>query len=136
MTTRQDIRINQGETWSYVYTHRDGAGSAIDLTGYSARMAVKASYEDGSIAYLSTGSDAEGGTIVLGGMLGTVTMSMSADQTTNLTDANLYGFLPPDKRKKYERDVSYIYDLELVSGAGVVTRVLEGRCIVHREVTG
>lgn len=137
MTIRQDITIYQGSTWSYVYTHKDSAGDPVDLSGYSARMAIKQCFDDSAIAYLSTGSDADGGTIALGGALGTVTMSMTAAQSQSLlTDVDVIALIPPEKRRKLYREVVYMYDLELVSGAGVVTRALEGRLIVQREVTG
>jgi hypothetical protein len=29
----------------------------------------------------------------------------------------------------------YVYDLEIVSPAGVVTRLIEGRCVVNPEVS-
>ena len=86
MTIRQDLKINQGETWSWVYTHIDSTGSAIDLTGYTARMSVKTNFTGSTEAYLSTGADADGGIISLGGVVGTVTLSMTAAQTTALTD--------------------------------------------------
>lgn len=137
MTTRQDLNIRQGETWSFVYTKRDSAGAAVDLTGYTARMAIKAGYSGSAAAYLSTGADAAGGTIVLGGAAGTVTLSMTAAQSAALAhgvdsvlNAMLGECLEPEGQF-----VTYRYDLELVSGAGAVTRELEGRVTVQREVT-
>jgi hypothetical protein len=128
---RQDLTVNQGETWSFVYTHKDAAGSLINLTGYTARMMVKAAYVDGFQAYFSTGSDANGGSISLGGSAATVTLAMTADQSARLVDNASLVLVPEDKNPI----LVYRYDLELVSAAGVVTRVLEGRFILRREVT-
>lgn len=132
---RQNLDIRQGETFSFVYTHRNSAGSAIDLTGYTARMAVKVDLLSSDSAFLSTGADADGGTITLGGAAGTVTLSMTADQTDQLDqqDAFLAAFLGANQR--HERTVQFLYDLELVSAAGVVTRALEGFLTYHRGVT-
>ena len=59
----------------------------------------------------------ENGGIALGGSAGTITLTISAAATAALTAA------------------SGCYDLELVSGSGLVTRLLQGRVVVSREVT-
>lgn len=128
MTIRHDLTIHQGQTWTFVYTHRVG-GAVVNITGFSARMGIKADYSASFLAYLSTGADADGGTIALGGAGGTVTMSMTATESGAL--AGDISIIPAE-------DVAtmfFKYDLELVSPAGLVTRALEGRLIVHRGVT-
>jgi tRNA threonylcarbamoyladenosine modification (KEOPS) complex Pcc1 subunit len=59
----------------------------------------------------------ENSRITLGGAAGTVTLTIAATDTANLT-AGLY-----------------VYDLELVSSANVVTRLIEGNFNVKAEVT-
>lgn len=137
MTARQDLIVRQGETWSFVWTKRDTAGVAVDLTGYTARMAVKHSYSGSSEAHLSTGDDARGGSISLGGGDGTVTLAMTAAQSAVLASGvdSVLSALWGEPAETDGPTVVYRYDLELVSGAGAVTRELEGRFIVHREVT-
>lgn len=141
MTIRQNIEVKQGETFSFVYTHLDAAGSVIDLTGYTARMAIRKYYNAAHEAYLSTGSDADGGTITLGGGTGTVTLAMTAVQTAALAEAETSGInillardSGMDVPSVFEKRRKFIYDLELVNGA-TITRALEGELIVHREVT-
>ena len=139
MTTRQDLTVRQGETFSYVFTYKDNAGSAIDLTGYTARAAIKRSPNDGETptVYFSTGSDADGGTITLGGAAGTVTLAMTAAQTqAMLTDVDILALVPPEKRARhYKRDEPFVWDLEIEAADGTVTRLLEGRVIVQRGVS-
>jgi len=133
MTTRQDLHINQGETWQHVHTWLDGSGSPIDISSYTARMSIRGGLDGSVRAYLSTGSDADGGTIALGGGAGTVTLGMSASQSAAMiSSASLVELVsaPPTQRA-----VELEYDLELVSGSGAVTRLLAGRVIVQREVT-
>lgn len=135
MTVRQDLMINQGETWQHVFTYRDSAGAAIDLTGFSARMAIRDRIGGTLEAYLSTVSgEQDGGSITLGGVQGTVTLDMTAAQTKRLTDnlASASVLIDPDNRGKPE--VELVYDLEIQSGA-TVTRILAGRVLVSREVT-
>ena len=127
MTTRQNLKMNQGETFSYVYTHD------VDLTGFSARMSIKTDYAGATEAYLSTGSDANGGTLTISGT--EITIDMTAAQTENLAgELSLYA-LTKDSGP-IEQIVRMIYDLELVAADGVtVTRALQGEVIIQREVT-
>jgi len=133
MTTRQDIELAQGQTWSFAFVHRGDDGVAIDVSGYSARMAVKAGFQSSYEAYLSSGSDADGGSITLAAN-GTVTLSMTAAQSAKIAgDLTFFIFFEP--AELVDRVVHFMYDLELVSPAGAVVRVLEGRFILQREVT-
>lgn len=146
MTLRQNLVVQQGATFSHVYTHRDSAGAAVNLTGYTARMSIAEYFGGPALAYLSTGSDAAGGTITLGGSAGTVTLAMTAAQTDALADSwgayadvvfaewesGLSGITSP---RTAPANKPMIYDLELVSGAGVVTRALEGGVDLRRSVT-
>jgi hypothetical protein len=86
----------------------------VDLTGYTARMQVRASAAATAVLLDLT---TENGGITLGGTDGTITCTSSATQTAALT----FG--------------TGVYDLELVDGSGVVTRLAEGSVCVSREVT-
>ncbi len=110
-----NLEINQGATLALVATWKDSAGTAVNLTGYTARLNVRETYSSSSaILTLTT----ENGGITLGGSAGTITLSASATTTAALT-----------------APFSGVYDLELVSGGGVVTRLLEGVATVSPEVT-
>lgn len=136
MTIRQNLDVNQGETWSWTYTHRDAAGSVVDLTGYSARMSVKSDLWAGNTLYMSSGADALGGDIDLGGVLGTITLSMTAAQTDAMDNTNYFLVkYMSDYDIPFGGTVEFVYDLEIVSPAGVVTRVLQGFFTLYRSVT-
>lgn len=126
MTVRQNLLIRQGETWAYTYAHSD------DLTGYTARMSLRSSYSDGLLAYLSTGSDANGGAIAIDGT--DITLSMTDAQTTAILTNELFPLLP-DSTGPVERFKKLIYDLEIISPSGTVTRLLEGDVTYSRGVT-
>lgn len=133
MTLRQDLAVTQGQTWSHVYTHLGPDGLPVDLTGYSARMAIKAGFESTYEAYLSSGPDANGGTITLGDD-GKVTLAMTAKQSAALAgDLSFFLFVQPEARA--EQYVKFLYDLELEAPDGTVTRPIEGRLVLQREVT-
>jgi hypothetical protein len=110
-----DLEIQQGATLSLVATWKDSGGTAINLTGYTARMNVRETYSSSSAVLTLT---TENNGITLGGSAGTITLSASATTTAALT-----------------APFSGVYDLELVSGGGVVTRLLEGVATISPEVT-
>jgi len=110
-----DLNCYQGASFDYTLTWKT-SGAPVDLTGYSARMQVRDSYDAGSaIVSLTNGTG-----ITLGGTAGTILVALTSVQTAALDGTS---------------NVQYIYDLELQSGAGYVTRLVEGRFLVYPEVT-
>lgn len=108
-----DLTINQGETFSLTVTWKDSAGTAINLTGYTARLQVRETYSSSStVISLTSGSG-----ITLGGAAGTIAIVISAATTAALT-----------------APFSGVYDLELVNST-VVTRLLQGAAVVTPEVS-
>jgi hypothetical protein len=106
-----NLTIDQGATWNITFTYKNSNGS-IDLTGYTAALQLRTSYDASSPALsLSSGSG-----IVLGGTAGTIAVTASATQTGALTAGE------------------YVYDLELTSGS-IVTRLVQGRITVTPQVT-
>jgi len=111
--TTYDILIEQGATFSQVITYKDN-GVAVNLTGYTARMQVRSTLESATtVVELTTAN----GRIALGGAAGTITLTISATDTAGLTSGR------------------GVYDLELVSGSGIVTRLLQGVATISRNVT-
>lgn len=103
----------QGSTFSQELTYSINS-VVVDLAGYTARMQVRDSHtSDTTRLDLTT----ENSGIVLGGSAGTITISITASATAALTPRE------------------YVYDLELISGSGIVTRIIEGKFIVTPEVT-
>ena len=135
MALRQDLPIRQGETWQFAYVHKDATGVPIDLTGWSARMSVRD--QVGGVLEASLSSEPgeqQAGAIGLAND-GTVTLSMTAAQSRRLTDNLVSASVLIEHHLRNTPEVSFVYDLELEDGAGNVTRALEGRVIVSREIT-
>jgi hypothetical protein len=109
-----NITCNQGATLQRTITWTDPAKTPINLAGYTARMHVRtAANASTTVLELTT----ENSRITLGNGDGTVSLNVAANVTANLTPA------------------LYVYDLEVVSGGGVVTRLIEGNFNVKAEVT-
>jgi hypothetical protein len=86
---------------------------AVNLTGYTARLQARIDVDETeTILSLTTGAG-----ITLGGAAGTITLNQTATQTA---------LLPKGE---------YVYDLELQSSGGIVTRLLQGELNISAEVT-
>lgn len=108
-----DITAEQGATFARTVTWRDALAVPITLVGYTARMQVRKSL-DADSAVLTLTSVAG---ITLGGAAGTIALEVAAAKMSQI----LAG--------------TYYYDLELTSSTGKVTRLLQGKFTVTREVT-
>jgi len=108
-----DITAEQGATFARTLTWRDALAVPIVLTGYTAKMQVRKSLDaDSALLTLSTVSG-----ITLGGAAGTIALEVSASKMSQVPAG------------------TYYYDLELTDSAGKVTRLLQGKFTVVREVT-
>ena len=110
-----NIVADQGATFSRIITWKDDTGTPVNLTGYSARMQVRQRYVSSTAVLSLTSTPAAG--ISLGTTNGQITVIVAA--------ATMAGIEAGE----------YRYDLELVSGSGVVTRLLMGSFTVRAEVT-
>ena len=108
-----NMLVDQGATFSRVLTYKDDAGNPVNLTGYTARMQVRDTYDAAGVALNLT---TENGGIALGGALGTITLAATATATAAITADQ------------------YVYDLEMITGSQV-TRLVEGTFTVTPEVT-
>lgn len=108
MATKANITVDQGTTFSTTISLTDDDGNPIDLTGYTGRSQMRKHF---------TSSNSQSFTVSLSNNAGTVTLGLTATQTSNLTPGR------------------YVYDVEVVSGANVISRIVEGIVTVTPEVT-
>lgn len=112
MADTYDFTIEQGTDVQFVVTYKDDDGNPINLSGYTARMKIKKSIGGTTVLSLTNGSG-----ITLGGALGTVTVDITNTQT-----------------KAMDFTIA-VYDLEIISGASKVTRLLQGSITLSKEIT-
>jgi hypothetical protein len=121
------LTIEQGATTDLLLEYKDSNGSPVDLSGYAARMQIRPSV-DSSTTYLSitniTSSDGTGlnltpvsSSVTLPQSSGSIGLFISAASSSALTFSE------------------GVYDVELQSPAGIVTRLLEGIVKLSKEVT-
>jgi hypothetical protein len=111
MAGQYDFILEQGATFSRVVTWKDSTNALVNLTGYTAKMQIR----DASGGVIVSLTDTNGG-ITLGGAAGTITITISATQTTAFTFNTAR------------------YDLDIVSGT-TVKRLLKGQVTLDPEVT-
>jgi hypothetical protein len=121
------LTIEQGATTDLLLEYKDSNGSPVDLSGYAARMQIRPSV-DSSTTYLSitniTSSDGTGlnltpvsSSVTLPQSSGSIGLFISAASSSALTFSE------------------GVYDVELESSTGIVTRLLEGIVKLSKEVT-
>ena len=107
-----NFTIEQGATFNLLMTWKID-NVAVNLTGYTARLQARIDVDETeTILSLTTGAG-----ITLGGAAGTISLDQTATQTA---------LLPKGE---------YVYDLELQSSGGIVTRLLQGELNISAEVT-
>jgi len=114
-----DMIVDQGATVNTVFTIKNSARSALDITGYVARMQVRrfdGTTRDPSPTVIAEYTSYDG-YLIIGDASGTVTL-----------------LIPPAEMAAYEPG-SYVYDLEVESPLGETTRIVQGKFIVRAEVT-
>ena len=110
---RYNMKVYQGSTFSLAPQWKID-NSYVNVTGYTAAMSVKNSPSSSTTIISLTSSN---GRITVGTTDGKFTLALTAAETTALTAGQ------------------YVYDLEVTSPGGVVTRLLEGGFIVYEGVT-
>jgi len=107
-----DIEIEQGATFNLEFLYQDDEGTPINLTGMTARMQLRRTYNSpDALISLTT----ENSRITITPLLGKIVLNISATDTAPLTGSG-------------------VYDLELVNGP-VVNRILQGSYSVCPEAT-
>ena len=101
--------LDQGATFTRQLTVKEN-GSAMNLTGYSVASKMRSTHDTSTVAgtFTCTISNASGGII---------TISMTSSTTAAIEEG------------------MYVYDLEITSSGGTVTRLMEGSITVNPEVT-
>lgn len=108
MATKANLIIDQGTSYSTTIDIQDEYGSAINLTNYTGAAQMRKHF---------TSSNSVSFTVTLGGEDGTLTLALTANATANIVAGR------------------YVYDVELTSSSGEVSRVLEGIVTVTPNVT-
>jgi len=108
VAVKANLVVDQGTTYSTVITVETSVGEVLDLTTYTGAAQMRKHY---------TSSNSVSFVVGLGGVLGTVTLQMTANTTNNLVAGR------------------YVYDVELTDSSNTVSRIIEGIVTVTPNVT-
>ena len=109
-----DILVDQGATLNRALFIKTAAKTPIDLDGYIGRMHIRDSRTSNVIIRTLTSETDE---ISIEGATGRIDILLAPAETESLAPTN------------------YLYDLELESPEGEVTKVLSGKLTVRSEIT-
>ena len=110
MAIYANINIDQGSAFLSVITVEDTAGNVVDLTGFTAAGQIRKTYASNTIS-------ATFGASITQPTLGKISLTLPASTTNGM---------------KFGR---YVYDVEITSSGGTVSRVIEGQVEVMPGVT-
>lgn len=112
-----NLAIEQGATWRHGLQVRQGVGAqapGMNLTGYTARMQLRNELPAPAVLLELTNTN---GRIVITPLTGELMLVLTATETAALSFDGA------------------VYDLEIVSSGGEVTRLLQGKVSLSLEVT-
>ena len=128
---KYNFTIEQGSTTDFEIVYKDSSGNPVDLSGYTARMDLRATPgADTSYLTLSSSLGTCGTGLNLSGSGGT-----SASKPLTSGSIGIYISAVSSSALDF---TEASYDLEIVSGSGdcaVVTRLIEGKITLSKEVT-
>lgn len=108
-----NILIEQGATFIRTLVWRDSDGNLIDVTGFTARMQIRSKQSSSTVILEVTSDDY----ITVGDTDGEIYIEIPASVTEDLDFTRA------------------VYDLEMISSGGIVTRLIQGDITLSKEVT-
>ena len=109
------VTIEQGSTFTLSINYKDSSGNTINLSsGYTARMQCRAGRASSSTVF---------------------SLTSSSGITLGSGNPNILVSIPATTTDDYLAPLRGVYDLEIESSSGVVTKVLKGNLIIEAEVT-
>lgn len=110
MAAKANIIIDQGADWATTITVTDNAGDVTNLTGYSARGQIRKWYTSDTAVDIIIQFEVPRSE-------GQITLSLSSSNTEAMEAGR------------------YLYDVELISSANTISRLVEGVATVTPQVT-
>lgn len=114
--------MQQGATFQLQLLIQDANTNPINLSTYSAYMAIKTDYANTTLTEQLSTANSE---IQMGSNTGIYNLTLSAARTANVYVDLTKGFPPKS---------NYVYDLQIQSGSGVVTKIMYGNIYFYGEV--
>ena len=121
---RYDITLEQGATFDLPLRYRTPSGTAVNLTGYTARMQVRETPTTAVVVEFNSTLTSNGFILLTG----------SSANREDGANGNLRVFMTAANTALLPRFTGR-YDLELADTSGYVTRLIEGQFRIEPEIT-
>lgn len=108
--------IDQGSTHTFSLTYKDSSGNAVDLSSHTPQMDVRDKFLNDTGSNLLFSLTDGDGIDTTNASTGTLAITINATRSALLVDAE------------------YRYDLE-IEDSGVITRLIQGKISVKKQVT-
>ena len=100
-----NLSIEQGSSWELRMAIDSSEGVELNIAGYTFDAKIARSYYDEAPITINT--------LIINAATGTIKLSLTPSQTTTLDSA-----------------IEYIYDVDMESPSGTITRLMEGRASI------
>ena len=127
-----NFTIEQGTTFQRTFKYKDASGNPLDLSDHDVRMQIRSDKADNTTSFLHEfGSGSSFSTEGSGGLFILSTSSAAPENTVD--QFTLFISASTTENMTFN---SAIYDIEIEeSGSGIVTRLLQGKIKISKEVT-
>ena len=119
---RNDLDMQQGATFQLQLVIQDANTNPINLSTYSAVMAIKTDYANTTLAEQLSTANSE---IQMGSNTGVYNLELSAARTANVY-VDLTNGVPPHS--------NYVYDVVITDGTGLATKIMYGNISMYGQV--
>jgi hypothetical protein len=128
-----NFTIEQGTTFERTFKYKDSSGNPLDLTGHDVRMQIRSDKVDNTTSFLHEfGSGSEFSTAGSGGLF-ILSSSIAGSDVSKTDQFTLHISASTTADMSFE---SAVYDIEIENtGSNVVTRLLQGKIKISKEVT-
>ena len=128
-----NFTIEQGTTFQRTFKYKDASGNPLDLSDHSVRMQIRSDKADNTTSFLHEfGSGSEFSTQGSGGLF-LLSSSVAGQAVSKVDQFTLFISASTTENMDFE---SALYDIEIQeSSSGIVTRLLQGKVKISKEVT-
>lgn len=128
-----NFTIEQGTTFQRTFKYKDSNGDPLDLTGHDVRMQIRSDLADNTGSFLHEfGSGSAFSTEGSGGLF-LLSSSVAGQAASKVDQFTLFISASTTTSMSFG---SAVYDIEIEdTGSNVVTRLLQGKIKISKEVT-
>ena len=127
-----NFTIEQGTTFQRTFKYKDSNGDPLDLTNHEIRMQIRNDKADNTGSFLHEFDLSSSLESALSGGLFMLSSSSAGQAVSKLDQFTLFISASTTTSMSFE---SAVYDIEIEDTGSIVTRLLQGKIKISKEVT-